>query len=200
MNRKGFSLIELIAMMVVLGILMLITVPNIAGIIKNNRENILKEDINKLVANAKTRVNTKQAKNPTGLNECAVMTLSYVDSNNDMKEGINGGRYSQAESFLVIRKELENPGENIYTYRYYVRLVEEVERASGIVKYEVPLTEHDELSNNSRTYLKGEPPTEELYIDMNVASNGEALNVINRLGEENGNSIECSSVVNIYKS
>jgi len=200
MNRKGFSLIELIAMMVVLGILMLITVPNIAGIIKNNRENILKEDINKLVANAKTRINTKQAKNPTGLNECAVMTLSYVDSNNDMKEGINGGRYSQAESFLVIRKELENPGENIYTYRYYVRLVEDVERASGIVKYEVPLTEHDELSNNSRTYLKGEPPTEELYIDMNVASNEEALNVINRLGEENGNSIECSSVVNIYKS
>ena len=200
MNRKGFSLIELIAMIVVLGILMLITVPNIAGILKNNRENIVKEDINKLVANAKTRINTKQAKNPTGLNECIVMSLSYVDSNNDMKEGINGGRYSQGESFVVIRKELENPNGNIYTYRYYVRLVEEVERSSGIVKFEIPITEHDELSNNSREYLKNEAPKEEYYINMNEASNADALYVINKLGEENGNSIQCSSVVNIYKS
>ncbi len=190
MNRKGFSLIELIAMVVVLGILMVITVPNIAGILKNNKENIVKEDINKMVSNAKTRVNTKQAKNPKGAYSCVVMTLGYVDSNHDLKEGINGGKYNQDESFLVIRKEQESG--NSYTYRYYIRLVEEIERTTGFQKYEVPLTEHNELEKNSRDYLTNLAPTVEG--NMTSISNEDARTIISNMG------VDCSGIEQIYTS
>ena len=178
MNQKGFSLIELIAMVVVLGILMVITVPNIAGIVKNNRENIVKEDVHKMVSNAKTRVNTKQAKNPKGTGNCVVMTLGYVDSNHDLKEGINGGKYNQNESFLVIRKE--NESGNSFTYRYYIRLVEEIDRTSSLQKYEVPLTEHNELEKNIRDYLTNLAPT--VSGNMAEVSTTEATTIINNMG------------------
>lgn len=190
MNQKGFSLVELIAMVVVLGVLMIITVPNIAGILKNNKENIVTEDINKMVSNAKNKFNTKQAKYPEYEDQCVIMTLAYVDSNNDMKTGLNGGTYNQGESFVVVRKERERTGS--YTYRYYIRLVEEIERSSGIQKYEVPLTEHNELSSNSKQYLTNLAP--KVDADMSVISGGEAASVLQEMG------LGCSSINNIYTS
>lgn len=190
MNQKGFSLVELIGMVVVLGVLMIITVPNIAGILKNNKENIVTEDINKIVSNAKNKFNTKQAKYPEYEDQCVVMTLTYVDSNNDLKSGLNGGVYNQGESFVVVRKEKERTGS--YTYRYYVRLVEEIERSTGIQRYEVPLTEHNELSNNSKNYLTNQAPKVEA--DMSSISEGEAINALQSMG------LGCSSVNQIYTS
>lgn len=190
MNQKGFSLVELIGMVVVLGVLMVITVPNIAGILKNNKENIVKEDINKIVSNAKNKINTKQAKSPPSQDDCVVMTLDYVDSNNDLKSGLNGGKYNREESFIVIRKEREQG--NSYSYRYYVRLVEDIERNGGVQKYEVPLTEHNELELNSKEYLKNLPPT--LEGNMTTLSFGDATGIIQQLG------LSCLSVTEIYTS
>jgi len=190
MNQKGFSLVELIAMVVVLGVLMVITVPNIAGILKNNKENIVTEDINKMVSNAKNKFNTKQAKYPEYEDQCVIMTLEYVDSNNDLKAGLNGGVYSRGESFVVVKKEKERTGS--FTYRYYVRLVEEIERSSGVQKYEVPLTEHNELSNNSKEYLTNMAP--KVNADMSVLSGGEAASALNEMG------LGCSSINQIYTS
>jgi len=188
MNRKGFSLVELIAMIVILGVLMVITVPNIAGILKNNKENIVTEDINKMVSNAKNKFNTKQAKYPGYEDQCVIMTLSYVDNNNDLKVGLNGGTYSQGESFVVIRKEKERNGS--YTYRYYVRLVEEIERPSGIQKYEVPLTEHNELSSNSKEYLTNLAP--KVDANMSTMGVGDAIGALQSMG------LGCASISQIY--
>ena len=190
MNQKGFSLVELIGVVVVLGILMVITVPNIAGILKNNRENIVVEDVNKMVSNAKNKINTKQAKNPPTQDDCVVMTLSYVDSNNDLKAGLNGGKYNTEESFVVVRKEREQG--NSFTYRYYVRLVEDVERNNSIQKYELPLTEHNELNLNSKDYLTNMAP--KIEGNMALLSAGEALSVIRDMG------VQCLSITNIYTS
>ncbi len=187
MKQKGFTLIELIAMVVVLGVLMAISVPNIAGILKNNRENIVKEDVSKMVGNAKTKIKIKQAQYPKSEGQCVVMSMGFVDNNNDLKEGINGGKYDHNESFVVIRKEKQK--DHTYIYRFYVRIVEE---STGARKYEIPLTEHNELSKNAKKYLTNKAPT--ITVDLKNAVPSTVLENVKNMG------LDCTTINNIYTS
>ena len=40
LKNRGFTLVELLAMLVVLGILMAVTIPNITGILNQSKENM----------------------------------------------------------------------------------------------------------------------------------------------------------------
>ena len=52
-NNKGFTLVEVLAMLVVLGIIIGVTVPNITGILSNQKTNLIAEDGIKMIENAK---------------------------------------------------------------------------------------------------------------------------------------------------
>ena len=43
-NNKGFTLVEVLAMLVVLGIIIGVTVPKITGIFNNQKNNLISED------------------------------------------------------------------------------------------------------------------------------------------------------------
>ena len=189
MNNKGFTLIELIAMVVILGILMLVSVPNIAGIIKNNKEKAVAEDVSRLVNNAKTKFNIKAAKYPSD-NACVVLGLDFIDTNGDIGKGINGGKYLPGESFIVVRKEMNDktPDDQstTYSYKYYVRLVEEADGE----KYEIELVNADLFYKEPRKYLKNLAPT--VTADLKNADETQMNNTINQLG------LACGGVTNIY--
>lgn len=51
-NNKGFTLVEVLAVMVILGILALIAVPAIGGIIENSREDAFRSTAQNIVASA----------------------------------------------------------------------------------------------------------------------------------------------------
>ena len=142
MNRKGFTLVELIAMLVVISVLMVIAIPNISGIIKKNRESIGVEDVNKLVRGAKTKFSVKSAAYPKYQNGCVVLTLDYIDTNDDFKDGVNGGRYDRDESFVVVKKVKTG---DVSTYKFYVRLVETTDDGKT---YVIGLAEYDDFSKN----------------------------------------------------
>ena len=117
-NRKGFTLVELLAMLVVLGILMAVTIPNITGILGNSRLNKTKNDATQIVETAKTRI----AKDPSipkpKNNECLILTLNFIDDNEEFTKGANGGDYQQFDSFVLYTREGSE-------YKYYLRLIEQ---------------------------------------------------------------------------
>lgn len=147
-NNKGFTLVELLGSMVILGLLMIMVVPNIVGILSKNKEKTYKEDAKKLVEVAKYKISMgKDVKPPNGNNKCVVMGLGYLD-NSEFANPPNGGCYDVTRSFVVVK--LEN-----HHYVYYVQLVEYFEgKYTGIVgpiKFE-DLEDH-ELDENSLNYL-----------------------------------------------
>ncbi len=120
MNRKGFTLVELLAMLVVLGILMAVTIPNITGILNQSKTNIIKDDVAKMVDTAKMKIaSDEDIKNPkTG--KCIAFTLNALDKNDDFKSGANGGKYDKFNSYVIVKRENNE-------YKYYVTLIEEVD-------------------------------------------------------------------------
>lgn len=147
MNRKGFTLVELIAMLVVLGVLMAIAIPNISGIIKSNRESIGIEDINKMVGNANQKMETKKARFPA-INKCVVMSLRYINNNDDFKEGLNGGQYDEMESVIVITKKKVAGSSVSSKYKYYIRLVEK----KNSLTYVIDMVDYDVFTKNPEDY------------------------------------------------
>ena len=134
MNRKGFTLVELIAMMVVISVLMLITVPNISGIIKKNRESVAISDINKMVGTAETNMESKDV--PTlNVGECVVFTLRYLDGNGDINVGVNGGDYDKNKSVVVVSKQYIDEDSGTSTLKYYIGLLENKSSGSRSSSY-----------------------------------------------------------------
>lgn len=146
MKKNGYTLVELIAMVVVIGILMVITVPNIAGIKQNSKQEIVEEDINKIVSSAKQKINTNKVSKPAEDGHCTVMTLSFINGNDDFKEGANSGTYDMENSYVVVKKV--NISSTSSVYKYYVRLLEEKDGK----KYLLNFVDYDEYIKNPSDY------------------------------------------------
>ena len=118
-NEKGFTLVELLAVMVILGIIMLIAIPNVTGILYKNRATTYVEDAKKLATTAEYKLRGSS----TGIvkpleNQCVVMNLAYLD-NSEFEDPPNGGEYLKNQSYVVI-KRVNNE------YEYYVQLIERI--------------------------------------------------------------------------
>lgn len=125
-NKKGFTLVELLAVLVILGILMGIAIPAITRLIGDNKTKTYINDAKKLVARAETVVNSKNTvieKPDPG--DCIVFSLGYLDdgSFDSSPYKDKDGEYMDEASFVV----LKNNGGN---YLYTVILVEKYNTSS----------------------------------------------------------------------
>ena len=151
-NNKGFTLVELLAMMVVIGVLMMVTIPNITGILTQTKSNVFKDDVDRLVNISKTKFTEFKKYQKPGNNECVILTLSYLDDNKDIIKGPNDGTYYRYDSFVIIKKEETSP--NTYQYNYYVRLLEKTTDNGTIHNYGVEGVNYKELEKNFDNYIK----------------------------------------------
>ena len=164
-SEKGFTLVELLATVSILGIIMLIAVPNILGTVERNKKTTYIEDAKKMVSLAeyKMRGNSKLKKPTTG---CGIIyTLGELD-NGDLSEPPEGGKYNENESFVVITF---SGGQ----YKYQVQLYEDVTKGSNSITRGIVLRDSVELTNekvkivnsgfknNSLSLVSNKPCTEE---------------------------------------
>lgn len=137
MNSKGFTLVELLAMLVVLGILMAVTVPNISGILGQSKSNVLKEDVTKMVNTAKVKISSNKSISKPLDGKCLIFTLEYLNDSDDYRQGPNGGKYDFYDSFVIVKRVGSQ-------YKYYVRLVE----YSDGSKYGIKIAEFDSFEKD----------------------------------------------------
>ena len=142
-NSLGFTLIELIATITILGIIMLIAVPNVISVVTKNKNQTYVNDARKFVTLAKYKFESDaHIMRPTSTN-CAVIMLSSVDRS-ELQSGPEDGTYetdsnATDQSYVVIKYENS-------TYVYYVQLIETYSNKNNTVqKKGIALMKYDDL-------------------------------------------------------
>ena len=116
MKEKGFTMIELLATITILGLIMLIAVPNVLSIIDKNKKRTYVEDAKKMQMLAEYKLRSTPTMDRPASGKCIVIRLASLDLT-EFQESPEGGQYSQTKSFVIIA----NSGG---TYQYYVTLRE----------------------------------------------------------------------------
>lgn len=117
MKRKGFTLVELLAMLTVLGIIMIIAVPNITGMLAQQKLTVIKQDATKMMDTLKVKIATNEEIKKPSNNKCIVFTLKSLNTSDDIKNGPNGKPYTKYSSYIIMKRVNTQ-------YIYYVRIVE----------------------------------------------------------------------------
>jgi len=102
--KKGFTLVELLAVIVILSMILTISIPIIITAIDNIRRDSFASAAKMMIASAKLKISEdKNIKLPPNNYDATIIKLSYLKLDNLSKD-IDGGFYSKNNSYLLIVK------------------------------------------------------------------------------------------------
>ena len=138
-NRKGFTLLELIAAITILGIIMLVAIPNIMSISIKSKNRTYLNDANKLVTLAKYKFESDATIEKPTSGTCLKFLLSSLDQT-ELKIGPEGGEYDKNNSYVTITYDSINK-----KYQYSVQ-IQEVYNGK---KKGIPYTQYENILGSS---------------------------------------------------
>ena len=112
-SEKGFTLIELIVIIVIIGVILVFTLPNITSVLERNKKEQMIADAKDMVDKAKNKM-IKTADYPTGPtgSGCKPFKLKEIDEREEIKTSPYGNSYDRTSSTVLICLESEQ-----YKYR-----------------------------------------------------------------------------------
>ena len=133
-NRKGFTLVELLAVIVVLGIVMGIAAVAITNVLDTTRKNAYVASAKQFIAGAKTLVNTDEmnillgetavyAPKCSTTSTSTTITLDKIKTENQANDkSPYGNAINKTESFVKVTASAMNTstGECTYSYAIYI--------------------------------------------------------------------------------
>ncbi len=157
LDEKGFTLIELMAVVVILGIIMVMTIPNIIGITNQNRITNYAEDAKKFKNSAEYMFRGDDTiEKPKQNGQCVMVNLKYLH-NSEFDSPPYGGEYLMDYSYVIMKKENNR-------YVYYVQLLEKLPDGAGYKGFN--LIEASQLEGNDYFDLLAEKTSLSGYLKM----------------------------------
>lgn len=107
MNKKGFTLIELFAVIIILGLLAIIVVPNVIDIVNENSDKVYERQIENIIKSAKTWGADNLGKLPNVNNESIRVTLGELQqggyAKNDLKNPKTEELFDENNTYVIIK-------------------------------------------------------------------------------------------------
>lgn len=102
-SKKGFTLVELIVIIVIIGVILVFTLPNITSVLERNKKEQMIADAKDMVDKAKNKM-IKTADYPTGStgSGCKSFKLSGIDEREEIKTSPYGNSYNRNSSNVEI--------------------------------------------------------------------------------------------------
>lgn len=122
-KNSGFTMIELLAAIVVLGIMMAVATPAVMTLLRDNKNQTYVDDSIRFGTLMKSKLNSDNRVPVPAQNECIAISLAYLDDNT-FGSAPYEGEYDKDLSFVIAKRE------NLYSdntkdeYKMFVRLVE----------------------------------------------------------------------------
>jgi len=147
-NRNGFTLVELLAVVVLLGIFSVYAIPHLVGMLSTSRNKLYISDAGKFVSEVELilRAKSSEIEKPDN-GEALVFSLASIDSS-VFDSAPNGGEYDLNRSFVIVKNDSNQ-------FQYSVCLVEHTS-SGGYIGIDLILDESlkDKNSNSKVTPLK----------------------------------------------
>lgn len=95
MDKKGFTLIELILVIGIIGVILAFAIPNVTTTLEKNKKD-------QMIADAKDMA--EKAKNYILINGCPTdrLYLNSLDTNKEIKDSPYGGEYDRGSSYVEV--------------------------------------------------------------------------------------------------
>lgn len=167
-NSKGFTMVEIIAVVAILGILIMVTMPRLLNLVTSSKDEIYVQDAKKLIAQARYVMgkNSNEIEKPMAGNYI-VLSLNYLGSTN-FSSPPNGGSYLTEASFVVV-KNVQKPDSDIEDFKYSAVLIESAKE--GFYRG-IKMSSEEELNTNSaKTLVTYFNDDDIVYIDEDAAIN-----------------------------
>ena len=176
-NNKGFTLIELIAVVVILAVIMLVAVPNVVSTINKNKKEAFIEDAKKFRASVEAKISSDTSINKPNDNTILIFPLEKV-TKASISESPYGLPYSKSKSYVAVVKapiqiqvsETETINKN--QLQYYVHLVickvDDCKDTDVEARYGINLENVDNL-NESKRFEKVKQADDVIITDNNYS-------------------------------
>jgi type IV pilus assembly protein PilA len=138
-SKKGFTLVELLAVIVVLGIILVIAIPNVLGIIDNARKDSFAATAKMMASQAKTVAATNPMYVPSANGYGRIIPWAVLNLENVSKD-VDNGSYDAGNSYVVVVKDTTGAMRYFVTLKGSARSVDRKEDNSITVDADTTVT------------------------------------------------------------
>jgi len=123
MNQRAFTLIELLAVIVIIGVISLITVPVVTRLINENKMDVFKTHEKALETAAESYMSVNQNKLPEMIDETTEVTLQELIDTGFIKPMTSpNNKKKQCSGYVLVTQEKEN----VYVYTPHLNCIEDI--------------------------------------------------------------------------